>query len=278
MGASEKPQVSPQTPTPAPNRMRRGSDLESGNLPFDLLDISISKQADVNYEPLKSTSPSADEEFSKLLKKHYKLGYADAAEVIMRNCMSHSRLLSNASIGHELTSSSRSFIHTLVTGQPLPRIVPERWILPKFHNIASGCTWNSLNREEERPMGILEGEKLTVIATGGVDCVDDESPNLGGEATLVYGHSEEEVKEVKVEVLGTLYASGTVVLVEESGRIWFYNHIEAVDPHYPGFEHRLALVYEAKGEIIEITADMQLDILEKYEFVKVIMDADSDEE
>jgi hypothetical protein len=58
-------------------------------------------------------------------------------------------------------------------------------------------------------MGVFNGKKMQVRASGFVQCFGDGSEDLNGEATLTYRQGDDQFKDVKVQVLGVLVGTGT---------------------------------------------------------------------
>ena len=75
-------------------------------------------------------------------------------------------------------------------------------------------------------------------------------------------------RQVKVAVLGNIAGTGTAVLLDSAGKIWFYQTPNSVDRHVEGVPQAALVKFPEDG----ITINTPIEFDEEYDKVEVIPD------
>jgi hypothetical protein len=166
-------------------------------------------------------------------------------------------------------------IQTLILGRsPMPE-VKAMWIPPEYDTVERYMDSACRNREQLFEIGIYKGNAVQLVLNGRVVCWGDGEDDLCGEGLLrVQTMNGGLFNEVKVKVLGSVGATGTAVVMDEAGKVWFYWTENAIDVQLKDFNSAAALVLE-RGEIMGL--GQQLETRAEYAEAEIHMVA-SDEE
>ena len=109
---------------------------------------------------------------------------------------------------------------------------PLVWFPPDFDNADSYCYQACIDGTQVIDFGCFNNETIKATMEGSVVCWGEDISTGDGIMTIEVG-SGRKVKrmDIKVVVLGSVVFTGTAILLDSSGHVWFYNVPGAVDPY-----------------------------------------------
>jgi hypothetical protein len=125
--------------------------------------------------------------------------------------------------------------------------------------------------------GVFDLKNLTLSLSGSVVCWGDADNDLIGEGVMDLIYAPRVKRRVKVTVLGCIVGTGTAVLLDSTGKIWFYQTTNSVDRHINGVPKAALVKFPEDG----ITIDTPIEFEEEYDDVKIVLhdfESDDDEE
>jgi hypothetical protein len=174
----------------------------------------------------------------------------------------------------DLPKRVANLIETLILGRsPYPQI-NAMWIPPSYNRVKREILSACRNKNNMFEIGIYKGQAVKLSMNGRVTCWGDGEDDLCGEGLLRVIMDGGQLNEYKIQVLGSVCATGTAVVMDETGSIWFYKTKNAVDAQLTDFNCAAALV-SVKGEIMGL--EQPVETRAEYAVAEIHM-VESDEE
>jgi hypothetical protein len=106
------------------------------------------------------------------------------------------------------------------------------WKPPMYDDAFDYCVQMCRARSEKVPLGVLQGQRVSAVMTGMVECHGDDTMDLHGTGQLVIKEGSG-ATTLDIQVLGSILGTSTALLIDATGRIWIYNTPHAVDLPLP---------------------------------------------
>jgi hypothetical protein len=140
-----------------------------------------------------------------------------------------------------------------------PREIPsdqpsleKRAELPDYNDAETFCFEWCRQSKDNLYIGRLRGYDMRLRCTGHLLCEGHGTSDIYGEGTLIY-----DGKEMTCQIIGSLLARGTAVILDKEGKIWLYTPANAVDWEFEGVEAKLELIKKKGEEEIAVGESLQ---------------------
>jgi hypothetical protein len=110
-------------------------------------------------------------------------------------------------------------------------------------------------------------KNLTLCLLGSVDCWGLAENDLTGQGVMDLIYTPHVRRHVQVAVLGNIVATGTAVLLDSIGNIWFYQTPNSVDHHIKGVANAALVKFPKDG----ITINTPIEFEEEYNNVEIAL-------
>jgi hypothetical protein len=174
----------------------------------------------------------------------------------------------------------RDYMSTLSGHKPEERKLPDKWTAPPFEQAREYIYGLQRKRQNAVHFGTLNQKRLRAVLSGHVKCVGDGEDDLRGKGILNLVFSPHVIRWIPVEVLGSVAATGTAILLDKDQNVWLYNVPNSVDRHLGGMSLISAAQIMTAGDTITDTSNIVF--LESYPkaFVELdeVDDDDSDDD
>ena len=191
-------------------------------------------------------------------------------------CMFPSDYISDGSTdAFEMPQAMRHFITGLLGQDPIRPERPDSWTPPPFTAVDSYCY--NLCKESRHlvDFGHFDSEHLTLCLSGTVHCWGDADNDLVGQGVMDLIYTPHVKRHVQVAVLGSILATGTAVLLDSNGQIWFIQTPNSVDAHVKGVPKAALVKFPKDG----ITIDTPIEFEEEHDNVEITLhDFESEDE
>lgn len=167
----------------------------------------------------------------------------------------------------EMPQAMRHFITGLLGQDPIRPPRPDSWTPPPFEEVDRYCY--SLCKESRHliDFGHFNSKNLTLCLLGRVHCWGDADNDLTGQGVMDLIYTAHVKRRVQVAVLGSILATGTAVLLDSIGNIWFYQTPNSVDNHVKGVAKAALVKFPKDG----ITIDTPIEFEEEYNNVEIAL-------
>ena len=95
----------------------------------------------------------------------------------------------------------------------------------------------------------------------------DPDNDLIGEGVMTLIYSPHVKRQVQVAVLGSILGTGMAVLLDSTGKIWFYQTPNSVDRHIKGVPKAALVKFPEAGIIVDTPIEFQ----EEHDNVEIIL-------
>ena len=162
----------------------------------------------------------------------------------------------------------------LAIGEPFPKSIQLTWSAPQFNNVMKYLHDVCAKEEETVILSLLNRKPLEATLQGYVLCQSLGGRDLHGEGIMTL-KKDGQTTELVIHVLGTVSATGAVILLDENENISLYNPPDTIDRPLPNFLRKAVLTL-LKGVIAGLERILILD--DVYDAEVVIDESESEDE
>jgi len=115
---------------------------------------------------------------------------------------------------------------------------------------------------------------MKLYAIGRVECWDADTDSFRDEGILTVSYSQGTFEHIRIIVLGSIAGTGTGVMLDTNGNVWFYNPENAVDRYIRETNPRQAAIILKVGSTMSKRTPW--DVVEIFEDAKIVFDPESE--
>jgi hypothetical protein len=260
---------SPSPPKPRPSKLTRQESPAPEDLEEDIHDI---------FENYKANSEEnlylCRDELIHLIRRAKSVKSGPGGSTLLKDLVKRCNILrfegfANSDVVHsEMSPNVLNYMSAFLGQLPIRREPPLVWVPPDFDKADDYCYQACTHNTHMVDFGCFRDETIKASMCGFVECWGESHFTGDGIMTLEIGSGKKMKRvDINVVVLGEVGCTGTAILLDSSGRLWFYNVPMGVGSYLEGTAGQATLIAFPSTGVSKYT-----EIRLTKRFVKVDMD------